>query len=104
MKNLERGLKFLDDSSNKQNNSFFDVKEHSTLESRRLDICAEFQPPAYVIDGIIPDGVGVIAGSAGIGKTTGIIPLAAIAAGFSSHLSDIKAKRKDNKDALTIAK
>jgi len=101
MKNLERGLKFLDDSSNKQNNSFFDVKEHSTLESRRLDICAEFQPPAYVIDGIIPDGVGVIAGSAGIGKTTGIIPLAAIAAGFSSHLSDIKAKRKRHVIVLT---
>lgn len=75
--------------------------EHSTLESRKLEIHTELIAPAYVVDGIIPEGVGVIAGSAGIGKTTGIIPLAAVVAGFSSHLSDIKAKRRRHVIVLT---
>ncbi|QWD43485.1 AAA family ATPase [Polynucleobacter paneuropaeus] len=75
--------------------------EHSTLESRKLEIHTELKAPAYVVDGIIPEGVGVIAGSAGIGKTTGIIPLAAVVAGFSSHLSDIKAKRRRHVIVLT---
>jgi hypothetical protein len=87
MRNLEVGQHFLDTSLTKG------IKPYSSLESRKLRIHGDLVPPAYVIDGVIPNGVGVIAGSAGVGKTTAIVPLAAIAAGFSSHLSDIKAKR-----------
>lgn len=87
MRNLEEGQSFLDATSATLTN------RKPSLASRKLEIKADLVPPAYVIDGVIPNGVGIIAGSAGAGKTTAIVPLAAIAAGFSSHLSDIKAKR-----------
>ena len=54
------------------------------------------EAPDWVVDGIIPNGVGVIAGSAGVGKTTALVPIAAAIAGFKSHLSnvDVKLRRK----------
>jgi len=95
MRNPERGQAFLDSNISV-------VNEHLiTLASRKVGLERCLKAPSFVIDGIIPEGVGVIAGSAGIGKTTGIIPLAAIAAGFSSHLSDIKAKRRRHVIVLT---
>lgn len=101
MKNLERGMTFLDDFATGQVVQHPRTLDHSTLKSRKLNIHTELRPPSYVIDGIIPEGVGVIAGSAGIGKTTGIIPLATIVAGFVSHLSDIRAKRRRHVIVLT---
>lgn len=101
MNNLERGMTFLDDLATGQVMQQLRTTNCSTLESRKLKIHTELRSPAYVIDGIIPEGVGVIAGSAGIGKTTGIIPLAAIVAGFASHLSDIRAKRRRHVIVLT---
>jgi len=95
MKNLERGQEFLDSRISLVNAHLL------TLESRKLELSRHLKAPSYVIDGVIPDGVGVIAGSAGIGKTTGVIPLAAVAAGFSSHLSDIKSKRRRKVILLT---
>jgi len=95
MKNLERGQVYLDSNISIVNNHLI------TLASRKIGLQRCLKAPSFVIDGIIPDGVGVIAGSAGIGKTTGIIPLAAVAAGFSSHLSDIKAKRRRHVIVLT---
>ena len=95
MKNLERGQEFLDSRISLVNAHVL------TLESRKLELSRHLKAPSYVIDGVIPDGVGVIAGSAGIGKTTGVIPLAAVAAGFSSHLSDIKSKRRRKVILLT---
>lgn len=101
MNNLERGMTFLDDCATGRAVQHPRSSDHSTLKSRKLNIHTELRPPSYVIDGIIPEGVGVIAGSAGIGKTTGIIPLAAIVAGFVSHLSDIRAKRRRHVIVLT---
>ena len=95
MKNLERGQEFLDSRISLVNAHVL------TLKSRKLELSRHLKAPSYVIDGVIPDGVGVIAGSAGIGKTTGVIPLAAVAAGFSSHLSDIKSKRRRKVVLLT---
>ncbi|WP_353431422.1 AAA family ATPase [Polynucleobacter sp. MWH-UH23A] len=46
----------------------------------------ELHAPEWIIDKKIPCGVGVIAGSPGVGKTTAIIPLALNVCGFSSHL------------------
>jgi hypothetical protein len=45
-----------------------------------------------VIDGVIPNGVGVIAGVGGVGKTTAIMPLVATVAGFDDHLSNLTVK------------
>ena len=101
MNSLERGMAFLDDLAAGQVIQHAKASEYSTLESRKLEIHTELRPPVYVVDGIIPEGVGVIAGSAGIGKTTGIIPLAASVAGFASHLSDIGAKRRRHVIVLT---
>ena len=80
MNNLEKGMHFLDGIATGQVLQVPNTSEFATLKSRKLTIEREFRPPTYVVDGIIPEGVGVIAGSAGIGKTTGIIPLAAIVA------------------------
>jgi hypothetical protein len=101
MNNLEKGMHFLDGIANGPGLQPSNTSDYTTLKSRKLTIQREFRPPTYVIDGIIPEGVGVIAGSAGIGKTTGIIPLAAIVAGFASHLSDIRAKRRRHVIVLT---
>lgn len=101
MNNLEKGMHFLDGIANDPGLQPPNTSDCTTLKSRKLTIQREFRPPTYVIDGIIPEGVGVIAGSAGIGKTTGIIPLAAIVAGFASHLSDIRAKRRRHVIVLT---
>jgi len=95
MKNIEKGQKFLD-------TGLAVINEHLvTLSSRKVNLYQKLKAPSFVIDGIIPEGVGIIAGSAGIGKTTGIVPLASIAAGFSSHLSDVKAKRRRHVVILT---
>lgn len=42
--------------------------------------------PCWVIDNVIPEGVGVVAGSPAVGKTTAVIPLGLAAAGIISHL------------------
>jgi hypothetical protein len=65
-----------------------------SLEYRKLQIPSTMSAPKWVVDGIIPTGVGIIAGSAGVGKTTAIVPLSAIVAGFQSHLSSVKSKVK----------
>lgn len=53
-------------------------------------------PPNWVIDGFLADGLTIIAGAPGIGKTSALVPLAAMAAGFISHLChiNIKTRRK----------
>jgi len=62
------------------------------LEHRKLPIPHPLTAPKWVVDGIIPIGVGIIAGSAGVGKTTAMVPLSAIVAGYQSHLSSVIAK------------
>jgi len=69
----------------------FKPKPYS-LEYRKLPIPSTMSAPKWVIDGIIPTGVGIIAGSAGVGKTTAIVPLSAIVAGYQSHLTSLSAK------------
>lgn len=43
------------------------------------------KPPRWVIPGFIADGVSVISGSPGVGKTTALLPLALTAAGLHGH-------------------
>lgn len=64
----------------------------SLLDKAYINPMRELSAPQWVVDGIIPNGVGVIAGVGGVGKTTAIMPLAATVAGFEDHLSDIKVK------------
>jgi hypothetical protein len=60
------------------------------LDNRRIELAKRLIAPEWVIDGIIPSGVGSLSGFAGVGKTTAIIPLACAAGGFISHLDNLK--------------
>jgi hypothetical protein len=60
------------------------------LDSRKVELAKRLIAPEWVIDGIIPSGVGSLSGFAGVGKTTAIIPLACAAGGFISHLDNLK--------------
>ena len=60
------------------------------LEGRKVALAKRLIAPEWVIDGIIPSGVGSLSGFAGVGKTTAIIPLACAAGGFISHLDNLK--------------
>lgn len=64
----------------------------SLLERAYVPIDKQLTATEWILDGIIPNGVGVISGVGGVGKTTAIMPLAATVAGFDDHLSDISAK------------
>jgi RecA-family ATPase len=66
------------------------IRPPSLLEKAFLPIDQVLTPTEWIIDGILPNGVGVISGVGGVGKTTALMPLAAIVAGFDDHLSDIK--------------
>jgi hypothetical protein len=60
------------------------------LEPRQID-CPDICPAtAWVVNGIIPEGVGVISGSGGVGKTSSIVPLALAVAGFKSPACDLE--------------
>lgn len=54
------------------------------LAERFLSIPDTLGAPEWVITGIIPEGVGIIAGTGGVGKTTAIVPLCAMLAGLKS--------------------
>ena len=60
------------------------------LTDRLVTLAKGLVAPEWVIDGIIPGGVGSLSGFAGVGKTTAIIPLACAAGGLVSHLDNIK--------------
>jgi hypothetical protein len=60
------------------------------LDNRKVELAKRLVAPEWVIDGIIPSGVGSLSGFAGVGKTTAIIPLACAAGGFISHLDNLK--------------
>lgn len=60
------------------------------IDDRFLSIPDVFHAPDWVINGIIPEGVGVISGSGGVGKTTCIVPLALIAAGIIAEGSNLE--------------
>jgi hypothetical protein len=60
------------------------------LTDRKIELAKRLIAPEWVIDGIIPSGVGSLSGFAGVGKTTAIIPLACAAGGLVSHLDNLK--------------
>lgn len=60
------------------------------LTDRKVQLAKTLVAPEWVVDGIIPSGVGSLSGFAGVGKTTAIIPLACAAGGFVSHLDNLK--------------
>lgn len=49
-------------------------------------------PPNWLVDGFLADQLTIIAGTAGVGKTSCLVPLAMAVAGITSHLSDIQPK------------
>lgn len=64
----------------------------SLLDKAYIPPMGTLVAPQWVVDGVIPNGVGVIAGVGGVGKTTALMPLVATVAGFDDHMSDIKVK------------
>jgi len=58
-------------------------------ESRIIDPMTVLTSPNWVIDGFLADGLTLIAGAPGVGKTSAIVPLAMQVAGFSSHFSNV---------------
>jgi hypothetical protein len=60
------------------------------IYARRIKIPKGFSAPKWVINKIIPEGVGVISGSAGVGKTSALIPLVLAVAGFKSPICDLE--------------
>lgn len=67
-----------------------EIKVKKRLDDRKVELAKRLIAPEWVIDGIIPSGVGSLSGFAGVGKTTAIIPLACAAGGFVSHLDNLK--------------
>lgn len=63
---------------------------YSIIDSRRVKIGDTIEPTHWLIKGIIPEGVGVISGSGGVGKTTSIAPLSLLVAGISSPACDLE--------------
>jgi RecA-family ATPase len=61
----------------------------AAIDPRVMKVGEVFIPPMWAIKGMIPEGVGVIAGSGGVGKTTCIVPLALAVAGFKSPSCNI---------------
>jgi len=58
-------------------------------ESRIVEPMTILSSPNWVIDGFLADGMTLIAGAPGVGKTSAIVPLAMQVAGFSSHFSNV---------------
>lgn len=56
---------------------------HSIFK-RIIKVGDGFVAPRWIIDGCIPEGVGVIAGAPGVGKTSALIPLLLRVAGIAS--------------------
>lgn len=55
-----------------------------SLFKRIIKVGDGFIAPKWIIDGCIPEGVGVIAGAPGVGKTSALIPLLLRVAGIAS--------------------
>ena len=79
----------------------YTADEDGVLEipAKRLALRTAYNPhkltlPSWAIDGVIPGGIGVIAGSPGVGKTTAVVPLGLCVAGFSPFQTKIRVKRK----------
>lgn len=49
---------------------------------RFAELSGRIKAPAWVVPGLIPEGVIVIAGQHGVGKTTGLVPLSMVPAGL----------------------
>jgi RecA-family ATPase len=60
------------------------------LAPRIVKYADAIAPTSWVINGIIPEGVGVISGSGGVGKTSSIVPLALAVAGFKSPTCNLE--------------
>lgn len=64
------------------------VKEYESLQisihplAKAIDLTAKVMPPKWIIPNFIAEGIVLIAGGHGVGKTTALLPLAMAAAGI----------------------
>jgi RecA-family ATPase len=61
---------------------------------RKIPIAHELHAPNWLVDGFLTDKMTIIAGAPGVGKTSALVPLALLVAGFQSHLSIVECKHK----------
>ena len=66
------------------------ARSYEILAPRKIEYSNTIHPTSWVVNGVIPEGVGVISGSGGVGKTSSIIPLALAVAGFKSPNCDLE--------------
>jgi RecA-family ATPase len=65
-----------------------------TIADRPLIQFSDFpQPSAFAIKGIIPEGIGIISGTGGVGKTSCIVPLALSVAGITANGSNLEVEK-----------
>jgi RecA-family ATPase len=69
-----------------------EVNKKNPWLDRVLTLHDELQAPGWLIDGFLTDKMTIIAGAPGVGKTSALVPLALLAAGFQSHLSNVTCK------------
>lgn len=72
------------------------VKPINPWIPRFTDIPHKLTPPNWLVDGFLADQLTIIAGTAGVGKTSCLVPLAMAVSGITSHLSDIQPKHNRN--------
>lgn len=64
-----------------------EVNKKNPWLDRVIKLNDDLQAPGWLIDGFLTDKMTIIAGAPGVGKTSALVPLALLAAGFQSHLS-----------------
>jgi RecA-family ATPase len=68
------------------------VETQNPWLDRVLTLSEGLQAPGWLIDGFLTDKMTIIAGAPGVGKTSALVPLALLASGFQSHLSNVTCK------------
>ena len=61
-----------------------------SIFNRTIKIGDQFQATDWIIDHCIPEGVGIIAGTPGVGKTSALVPLALAIAGIKADACDLE--------------
>jgi AAA domain len=76
----------------KRREDFISVTPNEWLPPREILLNRELQSVSWVLPNNIPEGIGLIAGSSGVGKTVAVSPLACAVAGFVQADSNLTTK------------
>lgn len=71
-------------------NEWDETRQH--ILTVTVDLSGKLQPPKWILPHFIAEGVVIIAGGHGVGKTTAALPLACMAAGVADSKNELSAK------------